>query len=73
MELQLSLVSNNLRHVFAHPTLAEGIMALQDPELRALYDLKVGRRLPAKYVNSLGRYLCNVIRTLCLRVDCEET
>jgi hypothetical protein len=63
------LVASRLNEI----VIAEGIMALQDPTLRALYDLKVsacGGLLHVLIVKL--RCLFNVIRILCLLDDSKE-
>ena len=57
--------------------IAEGILALHDPALRALYDLKVGRLICLR-INfcSLRRFYrssCNAIPTSCWRGVSDET
>ena len=50
--------------------IAEGILALHDPALRALYDLKVGRliclRINFCFLRRFYRSSCNAIPTSCL-------
>lgn len=54
---------------------AEGIMALHDPTLRALYDLKVSGMSDDPFMSQyLGcRCLSNVTQTLCLPDGSSET
>lgn len=54
---------------------AEGIMALHDPTLRELYDLKVSGVSDDPFMSQYPGYrcLCNVTPTLCLLDDSNET